>query len=51
MNGRSYFPQIINLSINDFSSAISYWFTVAKVSIGSWYVTYYDGEEIKIYSE
>ena len=27
------FPRLINLSINDFSSAISYWFyTVAKVS-------------------
>ena len=32
MNGRSYFPRLINLSINDFSSAISYWFTVAKMS-------------------
>ena len=32
MSGRSYFPRLINLSINDFSSAISYWFTVAKVS-------------------
>ena len=32
MSGRSYFPRLINLSINDFSSAISYWFTFAKVS-------------------
>ena len=32
MSGRSYFPRLINLSINDFSFAISYWFTVTKVS-------------------
>ena len=32
MSGRSYFPRLINLSINDFSAAISYCFIVAKVS-------------------
>ena len=45
ISGRSYFPQLINLSISDFSSAISYWFTVAA------YGFCYGGEEIKIYNE
>ena len=32
MSGRPYFPRFMNLSVIDFSSAISYWLTVVKVS-------------------
>ena len=31
-SGRSYFPRLVNLSINDFLSAISHWFTVAEAA-------------------